>query len=65
MIFRGIPEADESWNEARSRAERDVTEVWKESVGVDAERASDASLFRVLEWGGMEVLYELECQDFS
>ena len=28
---------------------------WTHVVGVDAERASDRALFRVLEWGGMEV----------
>ncbi|KLO11502.1 hypothetical protein SCHPADRAFT_905931 [Schizopora paradoxa] len=58
MIFRGVSEDEERWNEARLRANQDVTEVWKDAVGIDAERASDVSLFRVLEWGGMEVLYE-------
>lgn len=31
-------------------------EWWKDVVGADIERASDVSLFRVLEWDGMEVL---------
>ncbi|KLO11501.1 hypothetical protein SCHPADRAFT_905930 [Schizopora paradoxa] len=57
MIFCGVSEDDERWNEARSRAGQEVTEVWKDAVGIDVERASDVSLFRVLEWGGMEVLY--------
>lgn len=57
MIFRGVSEDDEKWTEARVRASQDVAEVWKD-VGVDAEKALDSSLFRVLEWGGMEVLYD-------
>ena len=57
MIFRGVSEDDERWDEARSRVDQDVNEVWKDAVGVDAGRALDESLFRVLEWGGMEVLH--------
>jgi hypothetical protein len=29
---------------------------WVDVVGVDPARAGDATLFRVLEWGGMELL---------
>jgi hypothetical protein len=29
---------------------------WVDVVGVDPARAGDATLFRVLEWGGMDVL---------
>jgi hypothetical protein len=29
---------------------------WKDVVGVDLDQALDVSLYRVLEWGGMEVL---------
>ncbi|KAG1888813.1 hypothetical protein F4604DRAFT_1950600 [Suillus subluteus] len=35
--------------------EKDVA-WWVDVVGVDPARAGDATLFRVLEWGGMEVL---------
>ncbi len=55
MIFHGISESDEKWAEARTRASQDVQGVWRDAVGIDAGRALDASLFRVLEWGGMEV----------
>ncbi|KAG2335785.1 hypothetical protein BDR05DRAFT_1001911 [Suillus weaverae] len=34
--------------------EKDVA-WWADVVGVDLARASDMALFRVLEWGGMEV----------
>jgi hypothetical protein len=37
------------------QAEKDVV-WWADVVGVDLARAGDAALFRVLEWGGMEVL---------
>ncbi len=57
MIFRGVSEADEKWSEARARASQNVQEVWKDIVGVDDERALNTSLFRVLEWGGMEVVH--------
>lgn len=56
MIFRGVSEGDRVWDEARARAGRNVEEVWKNAVGVDTNKAFDTSLFRVLEWGGMEVL---------
>ncbi|KAI0310075.1 hypothetical protein OF83DRAFT_1071132, partial [Amylostereum chailletii] len=56
MLFKGIDERDlETWGEAEARATHDVA-FWKKAVGVDAERAEDRSLFRVLEWGGMEVM---------
>lgn len=56
MLFRGVREDKLSldWPHAQARAEDDVA-WWKGVVGVDLERASDPSLFRVLEWGGMEV----------
>jgi len=55
MLFRGVPD-DElgEWSEARDRAEETVGH-WKDVVGIDEERQKDGSLFRVLEWGGMEV----------
>ncbi|KAF8603243.1 hypothetical protein BDV93DRAFT_544909 [Ceratobasidium sp. AG-I] len=55
MIFQGVNEVDlERWIPARARAAHDP-KIWREIVGVDVEKAADASLFRVLEWGGMEV----------
>ncbi|KAG2745021.1 hypothetical protein P692DRAFT_201720876 [Suillus brevipes Sb2] len=56
MLFKGIrKELLGDWANARIQAERDVG-LWVDVVGVDPARASDATLFRVLEWGGMEVL---------
>ncbi|KAH7102912.1 ubiquitin-domain-containing protein [Auriculariales sp. MPI-PUGE-AT-0066] len=50
MIFRGILDSEISqwtrWSDP---------EAWKDVVGVDTARAADPKLFRVLEWGGMEV----------
>ncbi len=55
MLFRGVEETDLAmWTQARARADEDVA-FWTEIVGVDVEEASDAQLYRVLEWGGMEV----------
>jgi hypothetical protein len=55
MIFQGVTEEKlQGWTEASCRASEDVTH-WKKVVGVDLERALDTNLFRVLEWGGMEV----------
>ena len=56
MLFRGIKESDlGEWNAAAGRAQESVA-FWRDVVGVDVEAALDDSLFRVLEWGGMEVL---------
>lgn len=56
MLFKGVPlENLELWPEAQVRVTNNV-DMWCEVVGVDAEKASNAGLFRVLEWGGMEVL---------
>ncbi|KAI0707094.1 hypothetical protein C8Q76DRAFT_800454 [Earliella scabrosa] len=53
MLFRGIDEGQiEAWADARARA---GSVDWKSVVGVKSE-ACDESLFRVLEWGAMEVL---------
>lgn len=54
MLFKGVQEAQE-WTGARARADADV-DWWRNVVGVDAARASNSGLYRVLEWGGMEVL---------
>jgi hypothetical protein len=56
MLFKGIRKENlGDWANARIQAERDVG-WWVDVVGVDPARASDTTLFRVLEWGGMEVL---------
>ncbi|KDR73265.1 hypothetical protein GALMADRAFT_251860 [Galerina marginata CBS 339.88] len=56
MVFQGVADEDlGQWSAATSKAGADVS-WWREVVGVDLERALDEKLFRVLEWGGMEVL---------
>ncbi|KAF8603244.1 hypothetical protein BDV93DRAFT_544910 [Ceratobasidium sp. AG-I] len=55
MLFQGVNEVDlERWEPALVRATQNPS-TWRDIVGVDMEKAADASLFRVLEWGGMEV----------
>ncbi|KAG9090127.1 hypothetical protein FRC06_001215 [Ceratobasidium sp. 370] len=55
MLFRGVGENEcEAWADAVAKAHEDPS-LWRDVVGVDAEGARDAGLFRVLEWGGMEV----------
>jgi hypothetical protein len=61
MLFRGVAAADvEFWHSmsalAPTAAVADGAASWAHVVGVDAARASDRALFRVLEWGGMEVM---------
>ncbi|KZV82374.1 hypothetical protein EXIGLDRAFT_843823 [Exidia glandulosa HHB12029] len=53
MLFRGI-EA-ENIDDWRADALQASPETWKNVVRVDESKARDTSLFRVLEWGGMEV----------
>ncbi|KAJ7493848.1 hypothetical protein FB451DRAFT_1360535 [Mycena latifolia] len=54
MIFKGISDNElDVW--AGSKPAAGDEERWKGIVGVDIDRALDSSLFRVLEWGGMEV----------
>lgn len=55
MVFQGIT-ADrlEAWQKARDRSLEPV-DFWKGVVGTDEFRQSDRGLFRVLEWGGMEI----------
>ncbi|KAF8488208.1 ubiquitin family protein [Russula emetica] len=57
MLFRGVHSDDVGlWAPAATRAAaEDGATFWSNVVGVDAVRASDRTLFRVLEWGGMEV----------
>ncbi|QRV96132.1 ubiquitin family protein [Ceratobasidium sp. AG-Ba] len=51
MLFRGVDEPNiGAWGDVV----KDVGE-WKNIVGVDVQKVTDTSIFRVLEWGGMEV----------
>ncbi|CAE6526558.1 unnamed protein product [Rhizoctonia solani] len=51
MLFMGVQEGDLGpWETARVPAEE-----WSRVVGVDTAKAKNTSLFRVLEWGGMEI----------
>jgi hypothetical protein len=67
MLFKGVVEDElPMWEKAQIRANigseagpsrrRWAVNWWTDVVGVDVERALDGSLYRVLEWGGMEVL---------
>ncbi|KAG1771172.1 hypothetical protein EV702DRAFT_1034180 [Suillus placidus] len=56
ILFKGIcKEHLGNWANAQMQAEKDVA-WWVDVVGVDPARAGDVTLFRVLEWGGVEVL---------
>ena len=57
MLFCGVSPGDLGhWAPAAARvAAEDGTTFWAQVVGVNSVRASDLGLFRVLEWGGMEV----------
>ncbi|KAG8896242.1 hypothetical protein FRC01_011933 [Tulasnella sp. 417] len=55
MLFHGVKASDVShWQRAESRAS-ESPELWRQVVGVEDSEA-DANAFRVVEWGGMEVL---------
>lgn len=56
MLFKGISEDRlGEWSGAISRSQDNV-EWWRDVAGhVSKERQNDEKLFRVLEWGGMEV----------
>ena len=55
MVFCGVEDDIREWTSAVERAEEDVM-FWRDVVGIDVKAAQDVSLFRVLEWGGMEVI---------
>jgi hypothetical protein len=56
MLFQGVKSENlDLWSEACERAQGSPS-IWKEIVGIDESKQKDTSLFRVLEWGGMEVL---------
>ncbi|KAG9079764.1 hypothetical protein FS749_008251 [Ceratobasidium sp. UAMH 11750] len=55
MLFRGVEESElGAWVEAIAESAKDPS-AWRDVVGVDIEKAGNEGLFRVLEWGGMEV----------
>ena len=55
MFFKSVDEGFLSdWPQARDRAHCSA-DFWKDVVGINCERSMGVSLFRVLEWGGMEV----------
>ncbi|KAJ3502640.1 hypothetical protein NMY22_g18519 [Coprinellus aureogranulatus] len=53
MLFKGLKESEVQGDWAIAA---NVDKSWRDVVGVDDRSLSDDSLFRVLEWGGMEVL---------
>jgi hypothetical protein len=55
MLFKGVSCEDLGrWTNAIARAQESV-DLWRDVVGIaDLNRLGDKSLFRVLEWGGME-----------
>ena len=57
MLFKGLKEDEvqQTWGAAVSAAQGNVN-FWRSVVGVDDGSLTDGSLFRVVEWGGMEVL---------
>lgn len=55
IIFKGIKPAQlPRWATAIQKGQED-TGMWKKIVGVD-EDEKDSKKFRVLEWGGMEIV---------
>lgn len=56
MLFKGVQEKELGpWAGACERAE-EGGDRWVDVVGVDVGKLQDKALFRVIEWGGMEVL---------
>ncbi|KAI5887724.1 uncharacterized protein SCHCODRAFT_02638820 [Schizophyllum commune H4-8] len=57
MLFKGVAAAElNAWPAAQLRAKEPVRR-WQDVVGVELAKTLDTSLFRVIEWGGMEVLH--------
>lgn len=55
MLFQGVKATEVSrWQPAESRAS-ESPELWRQVVGLE-DKEVDATAFRVVEWGGMEVL---------
>lgn len=57
MLFRGVKQAElDDWREAEARSAEPV-DFWAQVVGTNREDTLDAGLYRVIEWGGMEVFH--------
>ena len=57
MLFRGVKELElGEWEGAQAKA-AEPAEMWRDVVGMNLEETLDESLFRVIEWGGMEVFH--------
>jgi hypothetical protein len=57
MLFQKVDiDQLDSWADAVSKTKEDVG-FWRDVVGVESkDQQEDGSLFRVLEWGGMEII---------
>lgn len=56
MLFKGIKGSETGlWASAETKSHDDAS-MWRDIVGVDVNKATNGELFRVLEWGGMEVV---------
>ena len=57
MLFRGVDARDlDIWSEAEQRRKDMDVGAWRTIVGIDLEGMRCEELFRVLEWGGMELV---------
>ncbi|QRV96151.1 polyubiquitin-C [Ceratobasidium sp. AG-Ba] len=55
MVFKGVEKSQlGAWSEAHTRASMNPS-MWTDIVGIKLDMAKDEKLFRVLEWGGMEI----------
>lgn len=56
MLFEKVnPDHLQAWSNPVKKAEEDVM-FWRNVVGVaDRDKQLDEGMFRVLEWGGMEI----------
>lgn len=56
MLFRGVGTQDLAlWAEAEERVKTMSIDTWRSIVGINADGMHYDGIFRVLEWGGMEV----------
>ncbi|KAG8933242.1 hypothetical protein FRC01_010231 [Tulasnella sp. 417] len=56
MLFQPVMASQlDEWSQASDRAVKDPS-FWRDVVGIDIEKQKDPSLFRVVEWGGMEAV---------
>lgn len=56
MLFCGIDnESLQYWKDCWAKQDEAELSMWRDLVDVDKAKALDEKLFRVLEWGGMEI----------